>query len=84
VPDVSDRNVKRAARVLSEAGIEVDGVKSVASREEPGTVTGTEPAEGSAVEPQTPVVLVMSGGPTGIPPVLREGGGGATAAQYAN
>jgi excisionase family DNA binding protein len=84
VPDVSDRNVKRAARVLSEAGIEVDGVKSVASREEPGTVTGTEPAEGSAVEPETPVVLVMSGGPTGIPPVLREGGGGATAAQYAN
>jgi excisionase family DNA binding protein len=84
VPDVSDRNVKRAARVLSEAGIEVEGVKSVASREKPGTVTGTEPAEGSAVEPETPVVLVMSGGPTGIPPVLREGGGGATAAQYAN
>ena len=84
VPDVSDRNVKRAARVLSEAGIEVDGVKSVASREEPGTVTGTEPAEGSAVGPETPVVLVMSGGPTGIPPVLRERGGSATAAQYAN
>ena len=83
VPDVSDRGVVKAVRILSRDGLEVAATKSVASRREPGTVMRTEPSAGSAVERGTPVVIVMSGGPTGIPPGLRSGGpGNAAATQY--
>ena len=84
IPDVSDRSVAEAARILSRAGFEVGITKSVASQEEAGTVMRTKPSVGSAVEPGTTVVLIMSGGPTGIPPGFRNGGSGsAAAAQYA-
>jgi hypothetical protein len=79
VPDVSGRGVVEAARGLSRAGFEVAAIKTVESRKEAGTVMRTKP---SAVEPGEPVVLVASGGPTGIPPGLRSGG--AATAQYAN
>ena len=83
VPDVSDRDVVEAARTLSRAGLEVGAVKTVKSQREAGTVMRTKPAAGSAAE--GPVVLVTSGGPTGIPPGFRSGDyGSATAAQYAN
>jgi excisionase family DNA binding protein len=65
VPDVSGRDVVEAARTLSGAGYEVAAVQTVKSEEEAGTTVATEPAAGSAAEPGTPVVLVMSGGPTG-------------------
>ena len=85
VPDVSDRSVVEAAQILSGAGFEVAATKSVASQEEAGTVMRTRPSAGSAVERGTPVVIVASGGPTGIPPGLRsrdaDNGAGA---QYAN
>ncbi len=85
VPDVSDRGVTRATRILSKAGLEVAATKSVASQRETGTVTRTKPPAGSAVEPGTPVVLIMSGGPTGIPPGVRSGdAANGAAAQYAN
>jgi hypothetical protein len=45
----------------------VAAIKTVKSRKEAGTVMRTKP---SAVEPGGPVVLVTSGGPTGIPPGL--------------
>jgi excisionase family DNA binding protein len=80
VPDVSDRSVVEAARILSRAGFEVAAIKSVASQKETGTVMKMNPPAGSAVEPGTPVVLITSGGPTGIP---RDAHNGA-AAQYAN
>jgi hypothetical protein len=83
VPEVSDRGVVEAARILSRAGFEVGAVKTVASQEEAGTVTRTEPTAGTTVEPGTPVVLVLSGGPTGTPPGTRSEDAGA-AAQYTN
>jgi hypothetical protein len=82
VPDVSDRDAVEAARLLSRAGLEVGAVRSLKSHREAGTVMRTRPASGSAVGPETPVVLVTSGGPTGIPPGFRSGDHGA-AGQYA-
>ena len=73
VPDVSDRDAVEAARLLSRAELEVGAVKIVKSQREAGTVKRTKPSAGSAVGPETPVVLVASGGPTGIPPGLRSG-----------
>ena len=73
VPDVSDRDAVEAARLLSRAELEVGAVKIVKSQREAGTVKRTKPSAGSAVGPETSVVLVASGGPTGIPPGLRSG-----------
>jgi excisionase family DNA binding protein len=64
-PDISGKSVVEAARVLSQAGYEVAAIRTVKSDEEAGTALRIEPAAGSAVKPGTPVVLVMSGGPTG-------------------
>jgi excisionase family DNA binding protein len=64
-PDVSGQSVVEAARVLSRAGYEVSAIRTVKSDEEAGTVVRVEAAGESEVEPGAPVVLVMSGGPTG-------------------
>jgi hypothetical protein len=83
VPDVSDGGVAGAVHALSRAGFEVAAIEIVASTKRAGKVIKTDPAAGSAVEPENPIVVVMSGGPTGLPPGLRSGGsGGATATQY--
>ena len=85
VPDVSNRRVAEAARILSEAGFKVAAIKIEASPEEAGTATGTEPSAGSTTEPGAPVTLIKSGGPNWVPPGTRNGAGGtATAAQYGN
>ncbi|MDQ4127395.1 MAG: PASTA domain-containing protein, partial [Actinomycetota bacterium] len=85
VPDVSDRDAVEAARLLSGAGLEVSAVRIVKSHREAGTVMRTRPSAGSAAGPETPVVLVTSGGPTGIPPGTGNGDyGSAAATQYAN
>ena len=85
VPDVSDRDAVVAARLLSRAGLEVGAVRLVKSQRGAGTVMGTKPPAGAAVGPGTPVVLVTSGGPTGIPPGFRRGDyGSAVSDQYAN
>ena len=85
VPDVSDLNAVEATRLISRAGLEVGAVRSVKSRREAGTVMRTRPSSGSALGPETQVVLVTSGGPTGIPPGFRSGDrGGAVADQYAS
>jgi excisionase family DNA binding protein len=85
VPDVSDRGPVEAARVISRAGLEVGAVKTVKSQREAGTVMRTKPTAGTAVKPETPVVLVASGGPTGIPPgTWGADARGAVSNQYAN
>ena len=66
VPDVSGQPLDEAARKLSEAGYTLAAIRTVKSQEEPGTVTGTEPASGTEARPNAPVVLTMSAGPTGI------------------
>ncbi len=63
-PDVSGKSVVEAARALSRAGYEVAAIRTVQSEAEAGTAVGTEPSVRTA-EPGTPVVLVMSGGPSG-------------------
>ncbi len=70
VPDVAERDVAEAARTLSRAGFEVAAIKTVKSRKEAGTVMRTRP---SAAEPGEPVVLVTSGGPTGLSPGMWDG-----------
>ncbi len=65
VPDVSGRGVERAARALSRAGYTVAAIRTEASPEEAGTVTGTDPPAGTAAEPGAPVTIVVSGGPGG-------------------
>ena len=65
IPDVSGQRVVRAARMLSRAGYEVAAIQAVESEKKAGTAVGTEPSVGTAAEPGTPVVLRMSGGPTG-------------------
>ena len=66
VPDVSGQPLDEAARNLSEAGYTLAAIRTVKSQEEPGTVTGTEPASGTEARPNAPVVLTMSAGPTGV------------------
>jgi hypothetical protein len=68
VPDVSGQGVVEAARILSRAGLKVAAIKTVTSEEEAGTTTRTVPAAGSVVGAGSPVVLIMSGAPSGIPP----------------
>jgi beta-lactam-binding protein with PASTA domain len=58
-------------RLIYGAGIKVAAIKTVTSWEEAGTATGTVPSAGSAVGPGTPVVVIMSGGPTGTSPEGR-------------
>jgi hypothetical protein len=85
VPDVSNRRVAKAARILSEAGFTVAAIKIEASPEVAGTATGTEPLAGSSAEPGAPVTVIKSGGPNWVPPGTRNGRGGtAAAAQYGN
>ena len=65
-PDVSGKDVVEAARLLSREGYEVAAIKTVKSDEEAGSALRIEPAEGNAeLQPGDPVVLVISGGPTG-------------------
>jgi excisionase family DNA binding protein len=65
VPDVSGRSVVEAAKVLSRAGYEMSAIRTVKSDEEPGTAVGTEPPVGTAAKRGSPVVIRMSGGPSG-------------------
>jgi beta-lactam-binding protein with PASTA domain len=77
--------VVEAMRILPRAGFRVSAIKVVKSQKEAGTVMRTKPSAGSAVEPGTPVVPVMSGGPTGIPPGIWSGDVASGAAtRYAN
>ena len=65
IPDVSRRGVVQAARMLTRAGYEVATIQAIESEKEAGTAVETEPSAGTAAEPGTPVILRMSGGPTG-------------------
>ncbi len=68
VPDVSGRSIEEAARLLGEGGLTVAAIKTVSSAQRAGTVVRTEPAAGSPIRSDTPVVLVMSGGRGDAPP----------------
>ena len=83
VPDVFDRGLEEATRILSGAGFTVVATKTEASLEEAGTAMGTEPSAGSAADPGSPVTLIVSGGPGWVPPGNPNAdSGNAAAAQY--
>jgi excisionase family DNA binding protein len=71
VPDVSGRSLEAAAGIISGAGFEISAIKTEPSQEEPETIIGTEPSAGASARPGAPVILTMSGGPTGIPPGIQ-------------
>jgi hypothetical protein len=71
VPDVSGRSLEAAAGIISGAGFEISAIKTEPSQEEPETIIGTEPSAGASARPGAPVILAMSGGPTGIPPGIQ-------------
>jgi excisionase family DNA binding protein len=71
VPDVSGRSLEAAAGIISGAGFEISAIKTEPSQEEPETIIGTEPSAGTSARPGAPVILTMSGGPTGIPPGIQ-------------
>ncbi len=79
VPDVSGRPLKEAARTVFEAGYTVAAIRTVKSQEEPGTVTGTEPASGTEARPNASVVLTMSAGPTGVSSATAASAGASSA-----
>ena len=78
VPDVSGQSLEEAARILSGAGFEIAAIKTEASQEEPETIIRTEPSAGASVRSKAPVILTMSGGPTGIPPGIQTASAGAS------
>ena len=79
VPDFSSVGVEEATRALAAAGCSVAGTTEVPSPEPAGTVLGTDPPVGTAVEPGTPVTLVVSAGPS---PAGAVGAGAAGQYQY--
>ena len=80
VPDVSSVGVDEATRALAAAGCSVSGTTEVPSPEPAGTVLGTDPPVGTAVEPGTAVTLVVS---AGSPPEDPMGADASGQYQYA-
>ncbi|HET7270246.1 MAG TPA: PASTA domain-containing protein, partial [Rubrobacter sp.] len=79
VPDVSGRSLEDAANTLSDAGFEIAAIKTEASQEEPETIIETEPSAGASARQGAPVILTMSGGPTGTPPGVQSASVSASA-----
>jgi serine/threonine-protein kinase len=71
IPDVVGLDGALANQILGAGGFTIRGVDSVASPAERGTALATRPAAGVAIDPVSPVVLVVSAGPanTSIPDV---------------
>jgi hypothetical protein len=84
VPDVSGRSLEEAAGIITGADFEIAAIKTEASQEEPETIIRTEPSAGASARPGAPVILTMSGGPTGIPPGVQTASAGASAATSAS
>ena len=84
VPDVSGRSLEDAAGILSGAGFKVAAIKAVPSQEEPETIIRTEPSAGESAKSGAPIILTMSGGPTGTPPGVRSASAGASATTSAS
>jgi len=84
VPDVSGRSLEEAAGIITGADFEIAAIKTEPSQEEPETIIRTEPSAGASARPGAPVILTMSGGPTGIPPGVQTASAGASAATSAS
>ncbi len=71
VPDVSGKSLEDAASTISDAGLRVAAIKTEASQEDPETIIRTHPPAGASARSGAPVILTMSGGPTGTPPGIQ-------------
>ena len=83
VPDVSGRSLEVAAGIITGSDFEIAAIKTEASQEEPETIIRTEPSAGTSARPGAPVILTMSGGPTGIPPGMQTASVSASASASA-
>ena len=84
IPDVAGRSLEEAAGAVSEAGFSVAAIRSEQSEEEQGTVLEIEPSSGTDARPGRPVVLTMSGGPTGVPSASVSSGASTASASSAS
>lgn len=84
IPDVAGLPLEEAARAVSEAGFSVAAIRSEPGEEDRGTVLKTEPAAGTDSRPGAPVVLTMSGGPTGVPSASVSSGASTASASSAS
>ena len=64
VPSLRGLSEDEATTALNEAGLTVGAARTVSSDEPAGTVVGSDPPQDSAVEPETPITLLLSGGPS--------------------
>jgi serine/threonine-protein kinase len=75
VPPIVGNTVSAAETKLANAGFDVD-TQDVSSDEPAGNVVGSDPAEGTQVEPGSTITIFVSLGPSGGDPgSLGEGGG---------
>lgn len=84
IPDVAGRQLEEAARTVSEAGFTVAAIRSEPSERDQGIVLKIEPAAGTNTRPGAPVVLTMSGGPTGVPSASVSSGASTASASSAS
>ena len=84
VPDVSGRSLEEAVRIISDAGFEVAAIKTEASQVNPKTAIRTEPRSGTPARPGAPVILTMSGDPTGASSSARGASTSASATASAS
>ncbi|SJN30885.1 Stk1 family PASTA domain-containing Ser/Thr kinase [Mycetocola reblochoni] len=79
VPDVTEMSIDDATAELEDAGLEVGSTDASNSATIPeGTVTGTSPAQGKAVEPGSTVDLTVSNGKVALPDMTGQTLGAAT------
>lgn len=79
VPDVTEMTIEDATKELEDAGLEVGSTTTSNSASIPeGTVTGTSPAQGKAVEPGSTVDLTLSNGKVELPDMSGQTLGAAT------
>ncbi|MGO3885298.1 MAG: Stk1 family PASTA domain-containing Ser/Thr kinase [Mycetocola sp.] len=79
VPDVTEMSIEDATAALDDAGLELgstDASNSATVSE--GTVTGSSPAQGKAVEPGSTVDLMVSNGKVALPDMKGQTLGAAT------
>jgi len=65
VPNISDKSIRHARRILSNAGLIMGSSQTQESDKRAGTIISTDPAAGSEVDVGTSVTPIVSGGVNG-------------------
>jgi PASTA domain len=83
VPDVSGLSLEGAVRIISDAGFEVEAIKTRASQGNAATAIRTKPRAGASVRPGASVILTMGGGLAGALSSAQNASASATASASA-